>query len=319
MKKLFILFLFISSTVVASGWRQWGEPQPPSGANYYVAIRGGIGQLSADMKNSIPSFSTTYCQYYNSSDETYTGNAGYGPCHAAPGDATQSEIINWDEYDVSTEQMKERTGFYGVAFGGYLPNHTGIRIELEWARHSDFDYRDDRIYVGYPYINPVEAPGDPDTGWILDTNLDEKVKASFKSTVSSSHILFNVYYDFFDGGRKIGEWTPYIGVGVGLAQNKTKFTLIDSRGELVHDSSPLESYFVNDRQETPGREISHENFAWGARLGLNYALSEHLSFDFGIKYSNLGLVEWGMDEKVSLLRSDELTVVDYFFGFRFDF
>lgn len=311
MRYLFIFFLMFSSTVFASGWRRWGEPQPPSGANYYVAIRMGLSQMNADMQNSIPSFSTSYCQYLDSSDGTNSGNPiGYGPCHAHDGDRVHLDTMRWDDYWPANEQMKENTGFYGVAFGGYLPNHTNVRMELEWTRHNDFDYREDQIYIGYPR-DPIS--GD------LSTDLDEDMVASFKSKVASSHILFNFYYDFFEGRRQVGEWTPYIGLGLGLAQNRTQFTLIDPQGELAHSTSPLKNYFKDGIQEVPGREVTHENFAWAARLGLNYALSEHLSFDVGVKYSNLGLIEWGMDENVTLLRSDELVSTDIFFGFRFDF
>ncbi len=239
MKNLFILFLLFSTTVFASGWRKWGEPQPPSKANYYISIRGGIGQMSADMKNSIPSFSTSYCQYLDSDDGTNDGDVvGYGPCHAWDDDVINTEIAKWDEYTPNTNEMSETTGFYGVSFGGYLPNHSKIRIELEWLRHIDFDYSDDRIYVGYPRVNPDD---DPDLGWIPDTELDDQMEAFFKSTVSSSHILFNVYYDFTNNGRTIGEWTPYVGLGVGLAQNKTNFTLIDPQSELVYEQADYES------------------------------------------------------------------------------
>ncbi|MHA1541096.1 MAG: outer membrane protein [Alphaproteobacteria bacterium] len=318
MKKLLIVFLCFSANVFASGWREWGEPQPPSKANFYISIRGGMGSLSADMKNTIPSYSTTFGAYYSDNDGSNTFTAGdtitgYGNCLNPPGTnlCNPQDISKWDEYTPNTKKLNEKTGFYGVAFGGYLPNHSNIRIELEWVRHLDFDYRDDKIYVGY------QREADDPT--IIQTDLDDQMEANFKSIVSSSHILFNIYYDFTNRGRVIGEWTPYIGVGLGIAQNKTTFTLIDPQGELVHDSSPLDDYFEDGLQKSEYGEISHQNFAWGATLGVNYVLSEHLSLDFGLKYSNLGQIEWGFDTSNSMLQSDELVAMDFFFGFRFDF
>lgn len=314
MKKILVLFLSFSSSVFASSWREWGGiSKPLDQSNFYVAIRGGIGNLSATMENTIPSFSTSFCEYYSEDVNGDPVYAGGGVCDAVPSglDAVPLGISKWDDYRPNTAELDERTGFYGVAFGGYLPHHRQLRMELEWVRHADFDYRDDRLYVGYmrDASNPnVFLPG-----------LDDEMEANFKSTVSSSHLLFNLYYDLNEKTQVVGDMSFYVGAGIGLAQNKTKFTLIDPQSELLGDDSPLDSYFENGKQIEDYGTISHENFAWGVTVGANYTLSPHVSLDFGVKYSNLGLIEWGFDENATLLKSEELIAMDYFIGFRFDF
>lgn len=315
MKKFLFLFLSLSSSVFASSWREWGgDSKPLDQSNFYVAIRGGVGNLSATMENTIPSFSTSYCEYWDMDPSTNPSAKllGAGVCDSAPSGSFLNDLgtAKWDDYRPNTAELNEQTGFYGVAFGGYLPHHRQLRMELEWVRHADFDYRDDRLYVGYMR--------DPNNLNNFLPGLDESMEANFKSTVSSSHLLFNLYYDLNEKTQIVGDMSFYVGAGIGLAQNKTTFTLIDPQGELLGTDSPLDVYFKDGKQIEVGT-ISHENFAWGVTLGANYTLSPHVSLDFGVKYSNLGLIEWGFDENTTLLKSDELIATDYFIGFRFDF
>ncbi|MHA1549820.1 MAG: outer membrane protein, partial [Alphaproteobacteria bacterium] len=272
----------------------------------------------ADMQNDIQSFSTDYCVYFI--DDDLNGNfdageqqTGYGPCDNAPDESFQTHLMKWDTYMPNTKEMDEMTGFFSFLVGGYLPHHNNIRIELEWTQHNDFDYRDERLYVGYPiYVGP-DIPGGIQSGDLDE--LDDEMETQFKSTVSSSHFMLRVLYDFTEKGRNIGDWTPFVGVGLGLATNITNLTLIDPQNELTQDDSP----FYNIEGGIIDREIEHQNFAWGLSIGINYALSEHLSFDVGLNYTDLGLIEWGFDEANTLLKSDKLTATDVFLGFRFDF
>ncbi|MBN2675883.1 MAG: outer membrane beta-barrel protein [Alphaproteobacteria bacterium] len=336
LRNIFFILLFISSTGIASGFRQWDERPYPSKANWYIGVRAGVGKLNAKMENDIQSFSTTYCQYYAESGDN-TGYQegedtinGYGPCHSAADGAILTNLAKWDDWDPHTPEMDKITGFYSFAVGGYLPYHNKIRIELEWTQHNDFDYSDDTIYQGYPIY--VGAPHYLPDGVTLDPNaiqpgdlapLDDKMETQFKSTVSSSHIMFRVFYDFTEKGRTIGEWTPFVGAGIGLANNKTKFTLIDPQAELVYDDSGGVTGSISPLYDFDGdmaeKVISHQNFAWGLSAGLNYVLSEHLSFDLGLNYSNLGLIEWGFDESNTFLKSEKLIATDIYLGFRFDF
>ena len=309
--RITLLLMFLSTTAMASGFRSWGEVSYPSKANWYVGFRAGVGKMSADIQNDIQSFTTDYCVYWTDSvggNGTFDANeqTGYGPCDNAPDEFFPTHLMKWDTYMPNTKEMDEMTGFYSFLVGGYLPHHNNIRIELEWTQHNDFDYRDERLYVGYPIS--------VDTGLPV-SELDDEMETQFKSTVSSSHFMLRVLYDFTEKGRNIGDWTPFVGVGLGLATNVTSFTLIDPQTELLQNESP----FYNIEGGIIDREIEHQNFAWGLSLGINYALSEHLSFDIGLNYTDLGLIEWGFDEANTLLKSDKLTATDIFLGFRFDF
>lgn len=74
-------------------------------------------------------------------------------------------------------------------------------------------------------------------------------------TASSQSIFLNAIYDFQAGG-----FTPYVGAGVGY-------------GRVGFESE--------------GDEQNDRGFVWQVRAGVNYALSERTTIDFGYRYLTL--------------------------------
>jgi len=94
--------------------------------------------------------------------------------------------------------------------------------------------------------------------------------AEFKANISSASAMANAYYDFTGGG-----WVPYVGVGIGAAQNRID-TLSFSDGF---------SFFGS----VPGGTKS--GFAWSVMAGAGLPLSRDTVLDFGYRYIDLGKVE----------------------------
>jgi opacity protein-like surface antigen len=92
----------------------------------------------------------------------------------------------------------------------------------------------------------------------------------FRANITSVNAMANAYYDFEGRG-----WKPYLGLGIGTAQNK-----IDS---LRFDDGF--SFFGS----TPGG--THSNFAWSFMAGAGIPLSYETTLDFGYRYIDLGKVE----------------------------
>jgi opacity protein-like surface antigen len=119
----------------------------------------------------------------------------------------------------------------------------------------------------------------------------------FKANVTSLSAMLNGYIEFADRGT-----TPYIGVGVGLSQNKV--------GSFNFDNGAGFSGSV------PGG--SKTDFAASFMAGLSVSITSNFVLDIGYRYINLGKIgvpadsASGYDGANGTLKAQELTL-----GFRF--
>jgi opacity protein-like surface antigen len=83
--------------------------------------------------------------------------------------------------------------------------------------------------------------------------------------------MLNAYYDF----TTVKKFTPYVGFGFGIANIDTK---------INYDSALVQGQWIKGNTEV-------NNFAYNFGTGVNYALNDALSIDFGYRYTNLGNME----------------------------
>jgi opacity protein-like surface antigen len=89
----------------------------------------------------------------------------------------------------------------------------------------------------------------------------------FDTKIKAQTYFINAYYDLDTGTA----FTPYIGIGAGIANIKKSKTVLNFSG--INITSPAE------------RE---NNFTWNTSLGGTYAFNKNLSFDISYRYTDLG-------------------------------
>lgn len=108
--------------------------------------------------------------------------------------------------------------------------------------------------------------------------------------IGSEAVLFNVYFDYYNTTRFI----PFIGAGIGYAQNRSTFTI---KGDGVPEVA---------------QHNTDDNFAWGASAGVKYEISSSLFVDVRAEYLSLGEVQLNelfQGNSVGLMKTDELYTI----------
>ncbi len=126
--------------------------------------------------------------------------------------------------------------------------------------------------AGYRFNSNVR--GDVTLGYRPTYKLDQSDASSpptkFKADVKSLSLMANGYYDFPMTG-----WTPYLGAGLGFAQNKI--------GTVSFDDG------AGFKGTVPGGTKS--GFAWAVTAGAGIPLPNNLTLDVGYRFIDLGKVE----------------------------
>jgi opacity protein-like surface antigen len=104
----------------------------------------------------------------------------------------------------------------------------------------------------------------------LDQHDKNAPPTSFKADITSLALMGNLYFELSDSGGV----TPYIGGGLGVAQNKL--------GDVTLANSGFQGTIVGDTKV---------GFAWGVMLGFSFPVASHLAFDIAYRYMDLGEVQ----------------------------
>ncbi|MFP6743192.1 MAG: outer membrane beta-barrel protein [Alphaproteobacteria bacterium] len=120
-----------------------------------------------------------------------------------------------------------------------------MRIEIEYAHRLQLDY-------------DAENSGPPRVG--------------YKGDVVSDSLMFSTYLDFATDTP----WRPYVGVGIGWAQNETNVLRTD-----------LVSGIPSTRSETTN------NFAYSLQTGVRVAISDAWVGELGYRFMDMGDIESG--------------------------
>ena len=173
---------------------------------------------------------------------------------------------------------------------GFMRNTVNVGMHYDSAKDRDYNYEKthkDNVWglrLAAGASTPVthgKLRTELEFGWndkakdskgeFVTTSGDTALPYDLDSKVTVFSSMINVYYDI-DTGTK---FTPYVGAGLGMAHLKNKATASGS-----FRNAPLEK---NDTEE-------ENHLAWNLGFGMNYALTDNLSLDFGYRYSAYGRI-----------------------------
>jgi len=159
----------------------------------------------------------------------------------------------------------------------------GIRGELMYGYHGKRDIS------GPP--GPWN-PGPPVTGDPIHTS------------VATHTLMFNAYYDL---GKWMDRFVPYVGAGVGVAFNRTDDVYFTGNPALIN------------RIEGDDRW----SLAWSLMAGVGWQVTDRVTLDLGYRYLDMGKAESGHIDTAGFwnpkVRLDDLTAHEIKFGLRFAF
>jgi opacity protein-like surface antigen len=124
---------------------------------------------------------------------------------------------------------------------------------------------------------------------------------SLSTSIQSSTIMFNAYYDF----GHWGSFVPYVGAGVGVARNEMD-------GVTFSTSPNTQSGDTN------------WSLAWSVMAGAGFQLSERVILDLGYRFIDMGKAQSGTADTSGFtnnppLRVDDLTAHEFKVGLRLHF
>jgi len=199
------------------------------------------------------------------------------------------------------KRMLTAVGLLLVLVGFAVPAQAQMywRLDLGWSKTNDAEFKDKNFaadvvicgdlacntpgklndvgdsYVlggGIGYRFSPNVRGDVTLGYRGDYSLTgtDGGGAQFKSDITSMVVMANGYYDFSAGGVR-----PYIGAGIGWAQN---------------EMDPVVQTFPGGSITTPGGKKSGTAFALMAGVGIPVS---GWVLDIGYRYIDLGKIESG--------------------------
>ena len=121
---------------------------------------------------------------------------------------------------------------------------------------------------------------------MISSDFDGKLQdGTDEGSVDSLSLMGNAYLDFANHNWQIGSYPiiPYIGAGIGMAQNET-----DTLTVITQDFAT-----VDVKLTQKGEKVT--SLAWMLSAGLNILLNPDWMLDFQYKYLNLGTMETGKD------------------------
>lgn len=189
-------------------------------------------------------------------------------------------------------------GGYGDSFtkemGLGINVNSFLRFDAVIAERSDFSFDEDRGARGTTAHYDTSASDDPLNPLAIDPLYDQEMEV--KNTIRNLTVMGSLYLDFFRrysrdemGMLSRSAVAPYIGVGVGYAQNE----ISDMTGEFTQvydpDVNGTANYLLPGMWRLEGQQSS--GLAWMVTGGIGFALSEKTWLDISYRYLNLGTIE----------------------------
>ena len=226
---------------------------------------------------------------------------------------TDSASIYWNVDDGRLETQffhNEMDGVLGnkLAVGVAFPIdaiHGAIRTELEWGINTKAKIKNESYKSKKEQFGVVTWEG-----W---------APAIEDFEIKTSTYFFNAYYDFNTGTA----WTPYIGIGAGLATLDLKSNYLSLWGAPMPHSWG----------DTVIGKGNANNFAWNIGLGIAFAIDDNFAIDLGYRYARLGDVKanvmgyfggtpnpgWGDDGEWGQYSKATVSMHDIMLGVRYAF
>lgn len=206
---------------------------------------------------------------------------------------------------LSTSAFAAETGFYvGGKLGASLMASRGVHTDSTYAvgapESESIKNKTKTVFnigfnVGYDFNTQFNVPVRSELDYTYRT--DAKIKTGLDSAEYSDHfkiknstLMVNNYYDFYNSS----DFTPYVGVGLGMSFNKYKF-------------------------EDAG-SISKNKFAWAGMAGVSYKIMDDLTANVEYRYLDSGKIKHtesdanSTDKFSAKLQSHDLSV-----GLRYTF
>ena len=292
---LSIMLSLCSVSAFAGGWQYDGYRvtdgyYTDDGARFTIGFRGGLSFARAKMKNDIGSLYSRYLMndatgdivsglgYINAGEpEGYT-DLGYGDLSTLP----------------IAENFSKQAFTAGASVGFVLPNHTNWRLEANYDYISEIDYNQMPLLHGNLRVSGGEMG---------DTTVQVSSTGA-KATITTDILSAMVYYDFFDGKfKKLNEFIPYVGFGLGYAISRTTLHLSDIYGDLSSSlDGDLQNYgTVNDdgvlQFDNPTNTDyypSSTNMAVTGALGFSYGISKYTYLDVSARLTYVPKITWSI-------------------------
>lgn len=337
MKAKLSVFSFLIACMVApafAGWEYKGYYvndgiYHDDGSRFTIGFRGGFSMSHAKLKNELGSLYTDY--YVNNNTGAIVSSLSF--VNAYGDDPTQwppeSEARNYSYAgygDLATlpvkEDFKKNTFTAGAGIGLTLPDRPQWRLELA------YDYIAETSYNQTPFVE-----GDMNvSGGQIGDSVVHVFSTGVKSTISTDVISGMVYYDFFDGKtKKLREFIPYVGAGLGYAVSKTTLHISDIYADLSLDED-LQNYgtpnasgilqFDNptDKEKYP----SSTNIAVLGALGFSYGIAESTFLDASLRLMYIPKITWDIVNSAGTqyrewFSAENMLYTSFIVGLRFEF
>ena len=177
--------------------------------------------------------------------------------------------------------------FGGIGIGYQVNSWLRFDVTGEYRGRSGFQAHDrysvGNIGCGNLYAQPV--------GSVTCTNAGENIN---RGSVSSLVLLANAYLD-------LGTWyglTPFIGGGVGVAQNRvtgvtdTGYATNTVTASLIPAIAPVGQSATAATFGTAANR-DRTNFAWALMAGVGYDVTQNVKLELSYRYLNLGRMSTG--------------------------
>lgn len=317
---VFSMLMMFCAFPAMAGWQYDGYRArdgyyKDDGSRFTIGFRGGLSIADAKMKNEIGSL---YARYWIN-DETgevipnlaYTnmGNpegytfAGYGDLANLP----------------LREDFKKKAFAAGASVGFTLPNYPQWRLEATYDYIAETEYNQTPLLEGSLTLS---------NGYIVDVR-----STAAQSTITTDIVSAMVYYDFFDGKEKrLSQFIPYVGFGLGYAISRTTLHLSDLYGDLS-DGGDLDDYgTVNsidgvlrfDNPSDRNKYPASTNIAVSGALGFSYGIAESTFLDVGVRLMYVPKITWSIansdgSKSREWFGAENMIYTNVMLGLRFEF
>ncbi|MCK0152688.1 porin family protein [Alcanivorax sp. S6407] len=145
----------------------------------------------------------------------------------------------------------DKSDYYGLAVGTWLTDHLRAELALDLSQASK---EKDSVTFG---------------------NFGGVIPADFDAKTSSHLLMVNAFYHFV-ANRSKGSFDPYVGLGLGAADNEIKGMTISVGPDFAT---------LDDGENT--------EFAFRAGAGIGFWITDEASVDLSVFYVDAGMVEGG--------------------------
>lgn len=288
------------------------------GSRFVIGFRGGLSIARAKMKNEIGSLYTAF--WVNDETGSVVSDLSY-EIAGAPSGYSVAGLGNIGDLPVKTD-FKKNVFVGGASIGFVMPNNTHWRAELGYDYISETEYNQTPLLEGDLHLVDGVA------------NIVHVASTAAKSTVSTDIVSAMAFYDFFDGkDKKMNQFIPYIGFGLGYATSKTTLALADIYGDLSSDAS-LDDF--GEKNDSTGGILkfynptnkdyypSSNNIALVGAIGASYGIAEYTYLDFGARFMYLPKITWNIANKDGSQHREWFSAEKVFYtnlmiGVRFEF